>query len=41
MSDENNLAISVQGGLGIISLDRTCYLNALTLPMITSREGKH
>ena len=34
MSDENNLAISVQGGLGIISLDRTCYLNALTLPMI-------
>ena len=34
MSDENNLMISVQGSLGIISLDRTSYLNALTLPMI-------
>lgn len=34
MSDENNLAIWVEGGLGIISLDRTSHLNALTLPMI-------
>ncbi|MGS0707977.1 enoyl-CoA hydratase/isomerase family protein [Acinetobacter sp. ANC 3781] len=34
MSDENNLAIRVTGGLGIISLDRTSHLNALTLPMI-------
>ena len=34
MSIENNLAIRVQGGLGIISLDRTSHLNALTLPMI-------
>ena len=34
MSDENNLAIRVAGGLGIISLDRTSHLNALTLPMI-------
>lgn len=34
MSDENNLAIRVAGGLGIISLDRTSHLNALTLSMI-------
>ena len=34
MSDENNLAIRVQGRLGIISLDRTSHLNALTLRMI-------
>ena len=34
MSDENNLAIRVAGSLGIISLDRTSHLNALTLPMI-------
>ena len=34
MSDENNLVIRVEGGLGIISLDRTSHLNALTLPMI-------
>lgn len=34
MSDENNLVIRVAGGLGIISLDRTSHLNALTLPMI-------
>ena len=34
MSDENNLAIRVAGGLGIISLDRTSHLNALTLAMI-------
>ncbi|WP_425918700.1 enoyl-CoA hydratase/isomerase family protein [Acinetobacter sp. TSRC1-2] len=34
MSDKNNLAISVQGSLGIISLDRISHLNALTLPMI-------
>lgn len=34
MSTDNNLAICVQGGLGMISLDRTSHLNALTLPMI-------
>ena len=34
MSIENNLAIRVAGGLGIISLNRTSHLNALTLPMI-------
>lgn len=34
MSDENNLAIRVAGSLGIISLDRTSHLNALTLAMI-------
>ncbi|MCO8045126.1 enoyl-CoA hydratase/isomerase family protein [Acinetobacter bohemicus] len=34
MSAENNLVISVQGVLGIISLDRTSHLNALTLQMI-------
>jgi enoyl-CoA hydratase/carnithine racemase len=34
MSNENNLAIRVAGGLGIISLDRSSHLNALTLPMI-------
>lgn len=34
MSDENNLAIRVIGGLGIIGLDRTSHLNALTLAMI-------
>lgn len=34
MSNENNLVIRVEGGLGIISLDRTSHLNALTLPMI-------
>jgi enoyl-CoA hydratase/carnithine racemase len=34
MSDDNNLDIRVAGGLGIISLDRTSHLNALTLPMI-------
>ena len=34
MSIENNLAIRVQGSLGIISLDRIQHLNALTLPMI-------
>ncbi|OAL76665.1 enoyl-CoA hydratase [Acinetobacter sp. SFB] len=34
MSDENNLAMSLQGSLGIISLDRISHLNALTLPMI-------
>ena len=34
MSDDNNLDIRVAGGLGIISLDRSSHLNALTLPMI-------
>ncbi|MFH7767574.1 enoyl-CoA hydratase/isomerase family protein [Acinetobacter sp. BSP-28] len=34
MSDDNNLEIRVEGGLGIISLDRTSHLNALTLSMI-------
>ncbi len=34
MSNENNLAIRAEGGLGIISLDRSSHLNALTLPMI-------
>lgn len=34
MSNENNLITTVQGGLGIIRLDRTTHLNALSLPMI-------
>jgi len=40
MSDENNLAIRVEGGLGIISLDRSSHLNALTLPMIQSIQAQ-
>ncbi|AYA69234.1 enoyl-CoA hydratase/isomerase family protein [Acinetobacter sp. WCHA55] len=31
---ENNLQISVQGHLGVITLDRASHLNALSLPMI-------
>lgn len=34
MSNENNLIITIQGGLGIISLDRTTHLNALSVSMI-------
>lgn len=34
MSENNHLAISIQGRLGIICLDRTTHLNALSLEMI-------
>lgn len=31
---ENNLQISLQGHLGVITLDRASHLNALSLSMI-------
>lgn len=34
MHDNHNLAISAEGRLGIIRLDRSSHLNALTLPML-------
>lgn len=34
MKHENNLIITVQGALGMITLDRPSHLNALSMPMI-------